>query len=1227
MKSKYPNQIDTPSELPIVRDNITEITSDVINSLRSAIVQIEKTLGVNPQGDVGQTVGGRISGVIDSSGNLRPEAVDKAGIVSGPIFDDQISDVAAIAEHKLKLNFPTTVLQSEISSISSLIFGIQSEVDTLASKISAHISLEATNRHKAKAITVESILRVESSEGIKTFTGDNLQNTLQSIVQKHFNYDGVLINSDNNSHSANQIYFDNTNVSSIVLSNSVQGAMEEVAGGNSEAISQNLSYLTKNGISRWGKTYDAISSSKLEETIVDQSTISFSSSTSSTSIIFFDSNPEILKNISRFDILTISGAISDLDNRSFYINEIITDGSTGLTSVTIYGKLYSSSAGIASGKITKNNVRDLNLNGLNSTYRLRNSYTNTPDIIVANPNAATVTSFGFRPDLLTSASDSFDIKVDDYDQITISCYNGGLSTDQTIDSVIEKINEALAAAHLAAFAYKTRTKYGNEFSISHVLPNFSGDVKNRTIKISAGSSNDGTSALGISHILDSNIQGSYGNSSFINGKLFRDLEQRITLSKDEVSFGSGSPRLTSLANNFLNLDIRIGDLVVITGSTEVSDDGLFVIKSLSAAEAILDAPASFSFSGNLQTGSLVTILRSAAPISELNFEEIDETSGLMLIDVFATDSSQIFYSKRLEISNSLYSSGFYAAIVDVSKDFILSGETYFLKVGTDGFAYLEDDGGLTGDSVFVGVSATATAEHSDLFKIRSPDGTSFVTIRVVATNVPSSNLQCTIYGSSEISRSVLHLSRCLFSNATGRIFGTSGTGGIPSIIDKRNFGTIDIEQICPSFVEKYIEGPRGELRAAGIISGCGIANISAPLTDDGGGYITFDINPGVYISNGIRKEFSGVIGLKTYNIFGGINIPTYICLNEYGEVEIGQAIYGGSISYSVSPFLHRSVAYIGHLDGVLLTFSDLRFFLNNLDMKVATEIIVGKSTSLAHFTDIQSAVNYCSIFYQINYGRNSADSIYSPSILIREGEYTINSPIIIENDITISGVGKNTVLKRGPDITDCSGPGSSINTLTSIFIIGNGPGVVKSYSTTSSYSTFNFGVTIKDLTYYSPSLTTSSRTTFCLFQGESGSSDTSASFTFRNISATGAPERESDSTIAEYFLVVARISATTGAEVNRIVKASKIFITSNFMKRIGAYNSGNIPQNIAVEFTNQYVTSGTVSDIQDIICTSNICIGICPTAPSSSSSILRSSFQYANLLGIIEASNVTRSDV
>jgi hypothetical protein len=98
MKSKYPNQIDTPSELPIVRDGITEISSDIINSLRNAIIQIEKTLGINPQGATGNTVSGRISSVIDESGNLKSEAISRSGILFGPIINDHISSVAAIDE-------------------------------------------------------------------------------------------------------------------------------------------------------------------------------------------------------------------------------------------------------------------------------------------------------------------------------------------------------------------------------------------------------------------------------------------------------------------------------------------------------------------------------------------------------------------------------------------------------------------------------------------------------------------------------------------------------------------------------------------------------------------------------------------------------------------------------------------------------------------------------------------------------------------------------------------------------------------------------------------------------------------------------------------------------------------------------------------------------------------------------------------------------------------------
>jgi hypothetical protein len=248
-KTKYPNQIDTPSELPIVRDNIFEIGSDAINSLRSAIIQIEKTLGINPQGTVGMTVGDRISQSLDSSGNIRKEALDISGIISGPIFDDQISEVAAIRETKLRLDFPTKILQSEISYVSSLIDEIQKQLEEISSKLSAHLSPDAINRHSARAISTTVIANTSSSSGVREFSASSVQSVLEGIFSSHINYDGTDISSTNNSHSASQIYFDNT-LTTDILSSDVQGAIEEASAFLIRGVEKHQDLFHSNGFSK-----------------------------------------------------------------------------------------------------------------------------------------------------------------------------------------------------------------------------------------------------------------------------------------------------------------------------------------------------------------------------------------------------------------------------------------------------------------------------------------------------------------------------------------------------------------------------------------------------------------------------------------------------------------------------------------------------------------------------------------------------------------------------------------------------------------------------------------------------------------------------------------------------------------------------------------------------------------------------------------------------------------
>jgi hypothetical protein len=513
-----------------------------------------------------------------------------------------------------------------------------------------------------------------------------------------------------------------------------------------------------------------------------------------------------------------------------------------------------------------------------------------------------------------------------------------------------------------------------------------------------------------------------------------------------------------------------------------------------------------------------------------------------------------------------------------------------------------------------------------IYDIRSPSGLSFVKIRVLASANPSTNISCTLFGGNEVSSDNMILSRSLFSNATGRIFGQVGSGGIPSIIDKRNFGTIDIEQICPSFVEKYIEGTRNDIRASGVVSGCE-AIIIGTGTDSVGSYVEITVGAGVCIASGRRVEYNGISSFKAR-----VTSSSYICINELGFLEVSPEVNGLTTMVKVSPFLSRNVVHIGYLYyDTSFSLKDIRFFINKLDNKITSSIIVSKSTELGHFTDIQKAVDYCSIFYQINYGRDNETYHYCPSILIREGEYEINAPILIENDITISGVGKNTVLKRGLSISDCSTFSPTPDPNTAIFMIGIGPGVIKSYSTDDLYSTFNFGVTIKDLSYYSPTLTTNSKTAFIFFQGEEDAASTSASFTFSGITATGAPERLTDETICEYFLFVGRISATVGDTKYFPQEISKIFITSNFMKRMGAHNNGfsdtsdGKVRNFAVElaFLYGYINPYIIPFyIKDIICTSNICRGVAPTASSEASAVIRNYFAVEAIAsGIIEESN------
>lgn len=193
-KSSYPGQLDTDVELPRVDDNISEIGSDAINSIRDAIFAIETSIGVSPQGNMADLVS-RINGVIDLNGRIKTTALASKGLVTLPINNSHIDQNAGIVEGKLDLDYPTATLNASISSV-------RTDLDTLRTSFTAFVAQTInhfggiSNRHDGYHIDLVDPIR--SSDDVETalhvinnaFTAHE-----QSVIGAHTAF-GISVNNE-----------------------------------------------------------------------------------------------------------------------------------------------------------------------------------------------------------------------------------------------------------------------------------------------------------------------------------------------------------------------------------------------------------------------------------------------------------------------------------------------------------------------------------------------------------------------------------------------------------------------------------------------------------------------------------------------------------------------------------------------------------------------------------------------------------------------------------------------------------------------------------------------------------------------------------------------------------------------------------------------------------------------------------------------------------------------
>lgn len=228
--SSYPGEIDSDVELPRVDNNITEIGADAINSLKSAVLAIEKAIGTNPQGSTASLVI-RINSVIDPDGNIKTSALEKKGLVTLPISNSQIGDNAGIAESKLDLNVGTTSLQNQINSAAIEVGAIRTTFTGFIAQTIDHFN-GLGNRHDGYQIDLTSPIRGTTTLEAALSTINNAFTAHENSVAGVHAAIGISVNDEFQNISATD----------------VQGALVELDNIGSGAVNTHQDALHETGI-------------------------------------------------------------------------------------------------------------------------------------------------------------------------------------------------------------------------------------------------------------------------------------------------------------------------------------------------------------------------------------------------------------------------------------------------------------------------------------------------------------------------------------------------------------------------------------------------------------------------------------------------------------------------------------------------------------------------------------------------------------------------------------------------------------------------------------------------------------------------------------------------------------------------------------------------------------------------------------------------------------------
>ena len=487
--SKFPVTYDDDTSLPPINDNINEIGGTVVNSIRDAIFNLEHEIGIGASGSV-STIANRLNVFLNPDGTPKPSLISSLGLVTLPIYNNEIADAAGILERKLKLDFKTQDLFNYIQNLTGDVNFSKGWIAVEGAKLDPHI-LGAAFRHTLSGIDVANFPAnfITNKFGTVRNNDDAYQliKDINTDFVNHQKLDGGPVGAvpsivtvrggnypSNYSHTGGAIYINSSRFGVIPQTiNDLQNFANFIDSSSALLLGSRIVNLYSNGISRISRS-STLPLDGYGQNIIPSTTatayllntgggsapfddidhgddvVEFMPDAGSIANNTFDAKFNLVKS---GDILRINYGTVQV---SFIIKEkkYIASGLTKKYAVRIAGKnlLYTTtaSARIDRPLINKNKYAELALAPAN------NSFNEKASLIVINPRSAQTVGLGFNANLLDAEHYLLYLALyptgfpqDGYvilPGIDVTGDQGNSTGSYTIDNVVNATNKAFRKA-------------------------------------------------------------------------------------------------------------------------------------------------------------------------------------------------------------------------------------------------------------------------------------------------------------------------------------------------------------------------------------------------------------------------------------------------------------------------------------------------------------------------------------------------------------------------------------------------------------------------------------------------------------------------------------------------------------------------------------------------------------------------------------------------------------